>query len=53
MRDGSTRVCEKPDFSRRVLASDNIVVAKVQVKILDAGEETLGEDMAAQVDFGW
>jgi hypothetical protein len=44
---------ERKDGMIRVLASDNVMVAKVQVKILDAGGNTLEEAAATQVDSGW
>lgn len=37
----------------QVLASDNVMVAKVQVKILGTERKTLEEGVAAQADSGW
>ena len=44
---------ERKDGKIRVLASDNVMVAKVQVKILDTDGKALEEGMAAQVDSEW
>jgi hypothetical protein len=44
---------ERKDGKIRILASDNVIVAKVQVKILDTDGKTLEEGVAIQVDSGW
>jgi hypothetical protein len=44
---------ERKDGKIRVLASDNVMVVKVQVKILDTDGKTLEEGAAVQVDSRW
>lgn len=44
---------ERQDGKIRVLASDNVMVAKVQVRILDSDGKILEEGPAAQGGSGW
>jgi hypothetical protein len=44
---------ERKDGMIRVLASDNVMVAKVRVKILDTDGKTLEEGVAAQANPEW
>jgi hypothetical protein len=44
---------ERQDGKIQVLASDNVMVTKVQVKILDTDGKALEEGAAAQADSGW
>jgi len=51
--EGVFRKIERKDGKIRVLASDNVMVTKVQVKLLDPDGKTLEEGAAAQADSGW